>query len=74
MREERKGVMTPQQEKFADSLWDNTGILELVDGIIIRAADDVGLQKAKEQIPEKYWPMIYNMVDQLFIVLGSKSE
>ncbi len=74
MSKERQGLMTPVQEKFADSIWDNKGLLELADGYIIKAGDDIGLQKAKEQIPEKYWPMLYGMVDQLFVILGSKSE
>ncbi len=72
--EKRQGLMTPNQQKFADLMWDNTGVMELADGWIIKAGDDIGLQKAKEQIPEKYWPMLYDMVDKLFVILGSKSE
>ena len=40
--EERKGFFTPEQEKLLDDLYDGKGIVEALDGLAIRSADNYG--------------------------------
>ena len=70
--EERKGFLTPEQEKQLDELIELKGIAEALDGPAIKIADNVGLQKLKEKLlaenPE-ILPMIYMIVDEIFAAL-----
>lgn len=67
--EERKGFLTPAQQELLDKLYKAKGIVEAADGIIIRLADDIGLEKAKAKIPAEYLPFVYEVVDTLFEAL-----
>ena len=65
--EERKGVLTPEQEKILDELLKfNNKLVEAVDGKAIQLIDNVGLEKAKKEIPEEYLPFVYMIIDGLF--------
>ena len=70
--EERKGFLTPEQEKQLDEMIELKGIGEALDGPAIKIADNVGLQKLKEKLlaesPE-ILPMIYMVVDEIFSAL-----
>lgn len=73
--DERKGFLTPEQEKQADDLVELTGLAEAFDGPGIKLADNVGLQKLKEEIAEKNpeaIPVIYMVVDEIFNALPKK--
>jgi len=72
--EERKGFFTPEQEQILDDLYEGKGIVEALDGLAIRAADNYGLQKLKEKIPETYLPIIYEVIDQIFEALKPLNE
>lgn len=74
MAKERKGFFTPDQEKMLDDLYDGKGILEALDGVAIRLADNKGLEKLKEKIPEDVLPVIYEIIDQIFIAIKPLSE
>lgn len=67
--EERTGFLTPEQEKKLDELIVLNGASEAFDGMAIRLADNVGLQKLKEKImaekPELL-EMIYQVIDGIF--------
>ena len=67
--EERKGFLTPPQQEIIDKLYKAKGLMEAADGVIIRLADDVGLEKIKTKIPAEYLPFVYEVVDTLFEAL-----
>lgn len=75
--EERKGFLTPDQEKLLDELIVLKGVSEALDGPAIRIADNVGLQKLKDKLlvesPEVL-ELIYMVVDEIFTALGSLEE
>jgi len=70
--EERKGFLTPDQEKKLDALIELKGITEAIDGPAIKIADNVGLEKLKAKIaaenPELL-DLIYQVVDEIFSAL-----
>jgi hypothetical protein len=70
--EERKGFLTPEQEKKLDDLIELKGIAEALDGPAIKIADNLGLEKLKEKIlkesPEVL-PIIYTVVDEVMAAL-----
>lgn len=68
--EERKGFLTPNQEKGLDELWVNKGLVEAADGPAIRLADNLGLERAKKEIPAEYLPVIYGVIDEILKSLG----
>ncbi len=67
---ERKGFLTPEQEKQIDKLIELKGIYEAVDGIAIRMADNIGLEKLKAKIPPESLPVIYEVVDEILKSIG----
>lgn len=70
--EERKGFLTPEQEKKLDALIELKGIYEAMDGPAIKIADNVGLEKLKSKIvtdnPDVL-PFIYQVVDEIMAAL-----
>lgn len=68
--EERKGILTPNQEKGADELWVNKGVMEAVDGPAIKLADNQVIERLKGKIPVEYHSSIYEIVDELFRAFG----
>ena len=74
MPKERNGLLTPKQEELADDLYDANGIMELIDGPAIKIADNVGLQKLKELIPVEFHQTLYDIVDQIFLMLATKTK
>ena len=68
--EERKGVLTKEQEEILDKLIKNSGIVEALDGVAIKMIDNIAIEKAKAKIPAEYLPTVYEIVDQIFIALA----
>jgi len=68
--EERKGFLTPNQEKGVDELLKLDGIAEAMDGVIIKLADNQGLEKLKEKIPVDVLPIVYEVIDEILKALG----
>lgn len=64
--EERKGFLTPEQEQKLDELIELKGIAEAADGIMIKLADNQGLERLKAKIPTEYLPVVYEVVDEIF--------
>ena len=67
---ERKGILTPNQEKGVDKLIKLDGIAEILDGPAIKVADNKVIEKLKKKIPAKYLDDVYGMVDELLMALG----
>jgi len=68
--EERKGFLTPDQEKILDELikFDST-IAEKLDGVGIQLIDNQGLERLKGALVEKYpdsLDLVYQIIDALF--------
>jgi len=72
MSEERKGILTPEQEQQLDDLLDLNGVYEMLDGPAIRLADNQGIELLKQKLPEEYLPILYEIVDELFKALPTK--
>jgi hypothetical protein len=68
--EERKGILTPNQEKGLDELIQLDGIKERLDGPAIRIVDNQIIERAKKKIPAEYLPEVYNIVDELMGAFG----
>jgi hypothetical protein len=71
--EERKGFLTPEQEKILDELIKLKGIAEKVDGIAIQLIDNQGLERLKKTIEEKHpgaKELIYQVIDAIFLGLA----
>lgn len=64
--EDRKGFLTPEQEQKLDELIVLKGISEVMDGTVIKLADNLGLEKLKAQIPAEYLPVVYSVIDEIF--------
>jgi hypothetical protein len=63
--DDRKGFLTPEQEEKIDGLIKLSGIAEAFDGIAIRLADNIGLEKLKAKIPEDVLPTVLEVIDQI---------
>jgi hypothetical protein len=67
--EERKGFLTPDQEKKVDRVIKFTNpIVESLDGPAISIADNQGLERLKAKLVEKFpdaLPMVYEIVDAI---------
>jgi hypothetical protein len=72
MAEERKGVMTPKQEKQLDDICEFDGWMETFDGPAIRIADNQIIERLKNKIPKEYHNDIYGIVDAIFDNLPKK--
>lgn len=72
--EERKGFLTPDQEKKLDELIELKGIYETMDGTAIKLLDNMGLDKLKEKIPADVLPVVYEIIDEIFDSLVSLAE
>jgi len=68
--EDRKGVLTKEQEEVLDKLFKNSGIVEAMDGVVIRMVDNLAIEKLKAKIPEEYLPMVYEIIDEIFVSLA----
>ena len=66
---DRKGFFTPEQEKVLDDLYEAKGIMEALDGTMIRLADNVGLEKLKAKIPADVLPIVFEVIDQVFLAI-----
>ena len=77
--EERKGVLTPEQEKVLDTLlvFKNKAA-ESVDGVAITLIDNQLLERLKSEANEKYPGVVetyvYPMIDALFQGIQAISE
>lgn len=72
--EERKGFLTPAQEKKIDDLLELKGIAESLDGMAIRLADNQVLEKLKKKLPSEVLPVVYEVIDEIFNALPEVSE
>jgi len=63
---ERKGFLTPEQEKLLDKLIELKGVAEVFDGPGIRLSDNVALERLKSKIPEETLPIVYEVIDEIF--------
>lgn len=70
--EERKGFLTPEQEKQIDDLYKASGLMEKADGAIIKLTDNIVLEKLKNKIPEQYHSVIYDIVDTILAALKNE--
>jgi len=68
--EERKGFLTPNQEKGLDDKIELKGVAEAADGVAIRLVDNQGLERLKEKIPADVLPIVYQVIDEIFAALG----
>lgn len=68
--EERKGVLTPEQEKTLDDLVQLSGIAESLDGLAISLIDNQGIELLKGKLEEKYpgavSEFVYPIIDAIF--------
>ena len=67
MAEDRKGILTPEQEdKLEVAIKFKNPVLEMVDGPIIRTVDNVFLEKLMTYLEGKYpeyVPFVYEGID-----------
>ena len=68
--EERKGILTKEQEEILDKLIKNSGLVEAVDGVAIKMIDNIAIEKLKAKIPEEYLPVVYQLIDEIFVTLA----
>lgn len=78
MSEERKGFLTPEQEKTLDGLLKfNNKLAESIDGLAIQLLDNQVLERLKSKLvaihPEAL-PITYEIVDALFEALDKIKE
>jgi hypothetical protein len=70
--DERKGFLTPEQEKKLDSIIKLKGLAEAADGPAITLADNQGLDRIKKSIEDQYPGAIilmYEVVDTIFATI-----
>ena len=67
--EERKGFLTPEQEKLLDDLYKGSGLKERLDGPAIKLTDNIILEKIEAKIPQEYHQVIYEIVDRILNAL-----
>lgn len=67
--EERKGFLTPEQEKKLDELVELKGLAETFDGVAIRIADNTVLNRLKEKLDEPTKQVVYQIIDEIFNAL-----
>ena len=75
--EERKGFLTPEQEKIVDDLIELKGIAEALDGTAVKLLDNQGLEILKKKLVEKYpeaLEIVYEIIDTLFAALAAITE
>ena len=72
--EERKGFLTPEQEKLVDKLIELKGVYEAMDGTAIKLADNVMLEKLKAKIPPDVLPIVYQVVDEIILSLSTLAK
>lgn len=72
--EERKGFLTPEQEKQLDELIELKGLYETMDGTTIKLADNMVLEKLKAKIPAEVLPTVYEVIDEVFNSLIAVAE
>ena len=69
---ERKGFLTPEQEKQVDDLIEAKGLVELFDGPVIKLADNQGLERLKAKLDPASIEVVYEVVDEIFSMLPTK--
>jgi len=67
---ERKGILTPNQEKGVDELIVLDGFQERLDGLAIKIVDNQVIERLKKKIPEEYMDDVYGMIDELLGAFG----
>jgi len=74
LMEERNGFLTPEQEQKLDELVVLKGLVEALDGTVIKLLDNQGLEKLKVKIPAEYLPIVYEIIDEVFKALVTVAE
>jgi len=69
---DRKGFLTPEQEKKIDGLIELSGIAETFDGMAIRLADNQGLERLKPLLPPEALPVVYQIIDEIMGAIPEK--
>lgn len=76
MADERKGFLTPEQEKQLDELIKLEGIAEALDGPAISLVDNQGLERLKKQLVDRFGEealaITYQIIDTLLAALPQK--
>ena len=64
---ERKGLMTPEQEKLLDKLIPfKSKVGEAVDGPVIQVVDNQGIERLKGNLSPEVLEIVYQMIDIIF--------
>jgi hypothetical protein len=78
MAEERKGFLTPEQEKKLDELLKfNNKFAEAVDGLAIQLLDNQVLERLKGKLNDLHPDAVeiaYQVIDEIFTVIDKVSE
>ena len=69
--EERKGVLTPEQEKLLDDIIQLKGLAEAIDGPAISIIDNQGIDRVLKKVNPETKQIIYEIVDILMLGIAS---
>ena len=73
--DERKGFLTPEQEKKLDELIKfKNRIAEAVDGPAIQLADNQGLERLKGEFQPDQLELVYQVIDLIFEAIDEAIE
>jgi len=70
IKKERKGWLSPNQERGLDKIIELKGIAEIADGPAIRITDNVFLEQLKANASEETIQFVYEIIDELFYSFG----
>ena len=66
MSEQRKGAMTPAQEKILDKLVFKGGFKDVIDGPMISIIDNQGIDRVLRKASDEAKEIVYQTVDMIF--------
>lgn len=64
--EDRKGVLTKEQEQILDDLIKLRGIPEALDGVVIRIIDDKAIERLIAPLKSETKQLVYEVIDTIF--------
>ena len=71
---ERKGALTPDQEKILDELIKLKGVAEALDGAAISLIDNQGIDRLLAKASPEVKEIVYQVVDMIFDGLSTIIE
>lgn len=74
MANERKGILTEDQEKLLDELIKLKGIPEKLDGLAIRLIDNKAIPILLKSLPDPVKEIIFDVIDMIFDTLQELTE